>query len=243
MKSSRENSISKKFWTRRRINFGFGIQSFATSSFGGPGSHGRRFGFGEYEYGRLRFGSPGPHRGPTTSSNEIDFYQGYRGRLSSLCIRARGELAAEEIYWRKYTDRRIGCRPFSNKIPGHYVTLRRAKINGITAYLYYQWRTMPPAEKEWYKGMARGKRLSGINCFLKVFFRTWGFGRASFGLKAFGSHHQPPVFFGFATVAFGQGAFGTPYPRPRRLGFGVQPFGEIRFGSNLLKKRILREFS
>lgn len=234
--------ITNKYWTRKRVNFGFGIQTFGISNFGSSISHGTRLGFGEFSFGKIRFGSAGPDRGPTSSYGRIDNYQGYEGRLNNKCIAASGELAAEEIYWHKHVDKRSACIPKPTKVASHYLTLRRAKINGLTAYIYYRWKKLSADEKTEYKKLASGKRMSCINIFLKEYFDNWGFGKSSFGSIKFGSCHQPPIFYGFSTVAFGMGAFGTPYPEPRRLGFGVQPFGEVRFGSNLRKNRKLRVF-
>lgn len=199
-------------------------------------------GFGHYCFGKIRFGSAGPNRGPTSSFAKIDNYQGYLGRLNQKCISASGELAAEEIYWQKSMDNRSACIPKPTKIASHYLNLRRAKINGLTAYIYYRWKKLSDSDKERYKKLAENKRMSGINIFLKEYFAKWGFAKGSFGEVEFGSCHQPPVFYGFSTVAFGMGSFGTAYPEPRRLGFGIQAFGEIRFGSNLRKDRKIREF-
>lgn len=234
--------ISNKYWTRKKVSFGFGIQTFALSSFGSSISHGTILGFGDYGFGQIRFGSAGPGRGPTSSFGKIDNYQGYTGRLNQKCVVASGELASEEIYWQKNIDKRSGCIPKPTKIASHYLNLRRVKINGLTAYIYYRWKKLTDCEKERYKKLARGKRMSGINIFLKEYFAKWGFAKGGFGEVEFGSCHQAPVFYGFSTVAFGMGAFGTHYPEPRRLGFGIQPFGEIRFGSNLRKERKLRVF-
>lgn len=83
--------ITNQYWTRKKINFGFGIQTFGLSSFGSSISHGTRLGFGGYGFGQLRFGSVGPGRGPTSSFAKIDNYQGYSGRLNQKCISASGE--------------------------------------------------------------------------------------------------------------------------------------------------------
>jgi hypothetical protein len=90
----------------------------------------------------MRFGSAGPDRGPTSSFAKIDNYQGYEGRLNKRCIAASGELASEEIYWQKHMDKRSGCIPKPTKVASHYLTLRRAKINGITAYIYNRWKKL-----------------------------------------------------------------------------------------------------
>jgi len=214
-----------------------------SSSFGSSLGHGTRFGFGIFEFAKSRFGSPGPDRGPTSSFARIDNYRGYTGRLSKKCIKARGQLSAEEIYWPTGKDNQTGCRPKSTLIPGHYHTLRKAKINSILAYLYYKWNGLSGDEKDKYKTAARGRKLNGINLYIKEYMLNWGFNKSGFGEYEFGSYHQPFHFYGFSTVAFGIAAFGTPYPQPRRFGFGIQSFGEMRFGSNLRTKRIIGEFS
>jgi hypothetical protein len=230
------------FLTRQRINFGFGLQTFSKSYFGAPTSHGTRFGFGGFGFSRARFGTPGPSRGPTSSFARIDNYWGHVGRLFKRCIAASGELASEEIYWHKHMDNRTGCKPKPTKITAHCQTLRRAKINGITAYIYHQWKMMSDEDKRKFIERAKGKPVTGINIYLKEFFSRWGFGKNGFSRIKFGSYHYPLVFFGFSTVAFGMGAFGSSYPEPRRLGFGVQTFGEMRFGSNIRRERKIREF-
>ena len=232
----------RKFLTRQRINFGFGLQTFSKSMFGADTSHGTRFGFGAFGFGRARFGTAGSNRGPTSSFAKIDNYWGYVGRLFKRCIAASGELASEDLYWHKHMDNRTGCRPKPTKILAHYVTLRKAKINSITAYIYWQWKEKTEEEKEVYKKIAAGKPMTGINIFLKQFFESYGFGKPAFGDSKFGSYHYPLHYFGFSTVAFGMGAFGTSYPEPRRFGFGVQTFGEMRFGSNIRRERKIREF-
>src|SRR5690554_1933714 len=103
--------ISNKYWTRKKVSFGFGIQTFGLSCFGSSISHGTRFSFSDYGFGQLRFGSAGPNRGPTSSYGKIDNYQGYTGRLNQRCIGASGELAGDEIYWIKHRDRRTACIP------------------------------------------------------------------------------------------------------------------------------------
>lgn len=235
-------SRPQKFWTRQKINFGFGIQTFSKSYFGSATSHGTRYGFGGFEFGRTRFGTAGDNRGPTSSFAKIDNYWGHTGRLSGKCIAARGELAGEEWYWYKHMDERTGCRPRPTKILGHYKTLRKAKINSITAYIYHRWKIMSDEDKEIYQKKVQGKSITGINKYIKDFFAKWGFGKCEFAKGKFGSFHYALCFFGFSTVAFGMGAFGSNYPEPRRLGFGIQSFGEMRFGSNLRSKRELRKY-
>ena len=190
----------------------------------------------------MRFGTCGPGRGPTSSFAKLDNYWGHVGRLHKRVIGAYGQLASEEIYWRKHMDRRYGCRPYPTKMAGHYHTFRRAKINGVIAYIFWQWKKMSDHKKKPYIQQARGKPVTGINLFVKEFMLSWGFGKGGFGTKKFGSFHYPLAFFGFTTVAFGMGAFGSYYPQPRRLGFGLQTFGEMRFGSNLRRDRQLMKF-
>lgn len=239
----RSSKVADKYWTRKKVKFGFGIQSFSNSSFGSSLGHGSRFGFGNFEFRKIRFGSPGPDRGPTSSHSKIDNYRGYVGRLSNKCINATGQLSAEEVYWPNGKGKRTGCRPKSTIIPGHYHTLRKAKINSIMAYLYYKWNKLSELEKARYKRNAKGKNLNSINLYIKEYMDNWGFAKGGFGRNEFGSFHQPLHFYGFSTVAFGISAFGTPYPQPRRMGLGVQAFGEMRFGSNLRTERTIREFN
>ena len=242
-KYDKSNRMADKYWTRKKVEFGFGIQCFSNSSFGSSLGHGFRFGFANFEFGKIRFGSPFSDREPTSNFSKIDNYRGYVGRLSNKCITATGQLSAEEIYWPNGKDRRTGCRPKSTIVPGHYHTLRKAKINSIMAYLYYKWNKLSKNQKAKYTVKTKGKNLNGINLYIKKYMNNWGFAKSNFGENEFGSYHQPFHFYGFSTVAFGIAAFETPYPQPRRMGFDVQAFGEMRFGNKLRTERKIREFN
>ena len=54
MKADYDKSSRKadKYWTRKKVKFGFGIQSFSNSSFGSSLGHGSRFGFANFEFGK-----------------------------------------------------------------------------------------------------------------------------------------------------------------------------------------------
>jgi len=230
------------YWTRRRLNFGFGLTTFSKSYFGSAKSHWARFGFGNYEFGRQRFGEASNYHGKTASFAKIDCYQGHIGRLYKRCISATGRLASEETYWRNHFTRRTACFPKSQKLIGKYLSFKGAKRRGTVSYIYQRWKKLTDEEKAVYHEKAKGKPVHGQNLFLKEFFEAWGFGRGAFGVVKFGAPHYPVIYFGFSTVAYGMGAFGTAYPEPRRLGFGVQSFGELRFGGNRRDDWKLREF-
>jgi len=232
--------MTDKYWTRKQINFGFGIQPFSSSLFGSSKGHGSNYSFGEFTFSKIPFGSPNIDRFSEDGPGKIQNHKGHQGRLTNIVLTAEGPLAGEEYYFK---DGKInGCKPKNTKITGHYQTLRKAKINSIAGYIYYKWNKMSLNEKEKYNNKAKGKSLSGINIFFKEFFNNWGFAKTSFGKSKFGSYHLPLHFYGFSTVAFGMGAFGTAYLKPKRNTFSNQPFGEMRFGGNIRKDRKIREF-
>ena len=232
--------MTDKYWTRKQINFGFGIQPFSSSLFGSSKGHGSNYSFGEFSFSKIPFGSPNSMRFREDGPGKIQNHKSHKGRLSQLAVSAEGSLAGEEYY---YKDDKISfCKPKNTKITGHYQTLRKAKINSIAAYIYYKWNKLSPNEKEKYNIKAKDKSLSGINIFFKEFFANWGFAKSSFGKSKFGSYHLPLHYYGFSTVAFGMGVFGTNYPEPKRNTFARQSFGEMRFGGNIRKDREIREF-
>lgn len=51
-------------------------------------------------------------------------------------------------------DKHSGCIPKPTKVASHYLTLRRAMINGLTAYIYYHWKKLSENEKKQYKKLA-----------------------------------------------------------------------------------------
>ena len=232
--------MTNKYWTRKQINFGFGIQTFGTSLFGASKGHGDNYSFGEFQFSKVPFGSPNGKRFSKYGPGKILNHQGHKGRISNLVLTAKGTLAGEEYYSIKGNIN--FCKAKGTKIIGHYHNLKKAKINSLVSYIYYQWNKLSQKEKDKYNKSAEGKNLSGINIYFKDFFDHWGFGKGKFGKEKFASYHFPIHYYGFSTVAFGMGAFGTPYPTPRRNTFGNQPFGEMRFGGNIRGDRKIREF-
>lgn len=195
--------MANKLWTRRKINYGFGIQPFSNSLFGSPSD--REFTFKKTKLKEMGIKTTGQMGGLVFEDHgdEVKIKTPKKvmnGHYHNLKIAKQNSLL-------KYVRYKWSKLPESKK--DEYRKRAEGKpLHGHNLHM-----------KEYIKNYGFGKGGFGKTKFGSPHYplHYYGFGTVAFGLGSFGSPYPEPRRIGFGKQPFGESRFGGRILKDRKI--------------------------